>query len=71
VSAVGLYEWRPRSWCTGTCGEAATSEAIASGSATPSPGPYRFLYTDEELPYGGHRLTLTPLVRGDGAGPSA
>jgi hypothetical protein len=56
-----LYEWRLRTPSRCAHGEAATSWAIKQRSASLSLGPYRFLYKDDELPHGGHLLTLSAL----------
>jgi hypothetical protein len=66
MTVCQLFEWHLQSPSTDARGEAAMLEAIASRSAMLSLGPYRFLYKDQRLPLGGHRLTLTPVVCDDG-----
>ncbi len=64
MAVLQLYEWclYPRK---GVCGNVAIREAVAQRSATMAFGTHLFAYRDQELPEGGHLLTLTPLP-GDG-----
>jgi hypothetical protein len=61
MTVFQLYEWCLYPRREGVCGDAAIREAVARRSATMTFGAHLFAYRDEELPEGGHLLSLTPL----------